>query len=177
MALPNMTIVQVALPRIIRVFGATVDQGQLVITAYILAMAIVMPATGYAADTFGTKRTYLTTIGLFTLATALCRFAPSIEGLIAFRVIQGLSGGMIMTLGMSIVFQVSPSRQRGSIMGLFGLPVLVAPMVGPIVGGYTCVTSGSRRSWFSSSRRRGSPHLTETCCAYARAKHSFGSSR
>jgi EmrB/QacA subfamily drug resistance transporter len=136
MALLNMTIVQVALPRIIQVFGATVDQGQLVITAYILAMAIVMPATGYAADTFGTKRTYLTTIALFTIATALCGFAPSIEGLIAFRVVQGLSGGMIMTLGMSIIFQVSPPRQRGSIMGFFGLPVLVAPMVGPIVGGY-----------------------------------------
>ncbi len=144
MALLNMTIVNVALPRIIQVFETTVDQGQLIITAYTLAMAIIVPASGYAADTFGAKRVYLTSIALTTLAGALCGFAPSIEGLIAFRVLQGLSGGMVMTLGMSILFQVTPHRERGSVLGLFGLPVLIAPMVGPIVGGYLVENVGWR---------------------------------
>ncbi|MFN8524246.1 MAG: DHA2 family efflux MFS transporter permease subunit [Chloroflexota bacterium] len=132
----NQTVLNVALPRIIAVFEASVDQGQLVVTAYMVAMAVVIPACGYATDTFGARRAYLSTLSLFTVFTALCGLAPSIEGLIAFRVLQGLAGGMIMTLGLTIMFQAVPPRQRGSVMGVFGLPVLVAPMVGPIIGGY-----------------------------------------
>jgi EmrB/QacA subfamily drug resistance transporter len=132
----NMTIVNVALPRIIAVFQASVDQGQLVVTSYMVAMAIVIPAAGYTTDRFGAKRAYLVTLAAFTVGSALCGFAPTIEGLIFFRVLQGLGGGMVMTLGLTILFQAAPPNKRGSIMGVFGLPVLVAPMVGPIVGGY-----------------------------------------
>ena len=76
------------------------------------------------------------TISLFTVGSALCGLAPSIEGLIVFRVIQGLGGGMLMPLGMSILFQVAPPSQRGTIMGVFGLPILIAPVIGPTLGGY-----------------------------------------
>ncbi len=132
----NMTIVNVALPRIIQVFQSTVGQGQLVLTGYMLALAVVAPASGYAADTFGAKRTYLTSIGLFTLGTALCGLAPTIEGLILFRVLQGMGGAMILPLGMAILFQIVPPRQRGTVMGVYGFPLLVAPMIGPVLGGY-----------------------------------------
>jgi EmrB/QacA subfamily drug resistance transporter len=136
MAILDTTIVNVALPRIIQVFQSNVSTGQLVLAGYMLALAIVVPASGYLSDTFGAKRTYLMTIFLFTLGSALCGLAPSIEGLIVFRVIQGLGGGMLMPLGMSLLFQVAPPSQRGTIMGVFGLPMLVAPMVGPTFGGY-----------------------------------------
>lgn len=140
----NMTIVNVALPRIIQVFQATVDQGQLVLTAYMLALAVFMPATGFLADRLGTKRAYLGSVGLFTLFTALCGLSPTIDALIVFRVLQGVGGSMIMPLGMAILFQVSPPRERGAVMGMFGLPVLVAPMIGPVLGGYLVDAVGWR---------------------------------
>ncbi len=136
MVVLDTTIVNIALPRIIQVFQANVNNGQLVLTGYMVALAIVMPASGYLADRFGTKRVYLGTIGLFTLGSALCSLAPSLEGLVAFRVLQGLGGGMTMPLGMTILFQVSPPEKRGSIMGIFGLPTLLAPVLGPTLGGY-----------------------------------------
>jgi DHA2 family multidrug resistance protein len=136
MVVLDTTIVNVALPRIIQVFQTDVNEGQLVLTGYMLALAVVMPATGYIADTFGAKRTYLATIVLFTVGSALCGLAPNIEGLVVFRVIQGLGGGMLMPLGMSILFQVAPPGQRGTIMGVFGLPILIAPVIGPTLGGY-----------------------------------------
>jgi EmrB/QacA subfamily drug resistance transporter len=136
MAILDTTIVNVALPRIIQVFQSNVSTGQLILAGYMLALAVVVPASGYLSDRFGTKRTYLVTILLFTVGSALCGLAPSIEGLIVFRVIQGLGGGMLMPLGMSLLFRVAPPSQRGTLMGAFGLPLLVAPMVGPTLGGY-----------------------------------------
>jgi len=136
MVILDTTIVNVALPRIIQVFQSNVSTGQLVLAGYMLALAVVVPASGYLSDRFGAKRTYMMTIVLFTVGSALCGLAPSMEGLIVFRVIQGLGGGMLMPLGMSILFQVAPPSQRGTMMGIFGLPLLIAPMVGPTLGGY-----------------------------------------
>src|SRR3954447_6899082 len=136
MVILDTTIVNVALPRIIQVFQTDVNEGQLILTGYMLALAVVMPATGYLSDTFGAKRTYLVTIALFTVGSALCGLAPNVEGLILFRVIQGLGGGMVMPLGLSMLFQVAPPGQRGTLMGIFGLPLLVAPVIGPTLGGY-----------------------------------------
>src|SRR6188472_4421405 len=99
----NQTIVNVALPRIIQVFEATVDQGQLVLTTYLLALAVFMPATAYLTDRLGAKRAYLGSVALFTAFTALCGLAPSMDILIVFRVLQGIGGAMIMPLGMAII--------------------------------------------------------------------------
>ena len=136
MVILDTTIVNVALPRLIQVFQADVNQGQLVLTGYMVALAVIMPATGYFSDTFGAKRTYLVTVALFTIGSALCGLAPSMEGLVLFRVLQGLGGGMVMPLGMTILFQTAPPRERGSVMGIFGLPILIAPIIGPSLGGY-----------------------------------------
>ncbi len=136
MVVLDTTIVNIALPQIIQVFQSSVDEGDLVLTGYMLALAVVMPATGYLADRYGAKRTYLITVALFTLGSGLCGLAPSMEALIVFRVLQGLGGGMTQPLGMSILFQAVPPAQRGTIMGVFGLPLLIAPAVGPTLGGY-----------------------------------------
>ncbi|MDP8922966.1 MAG: DHA2 family efflux MFS transporter permease subunit [Chloroflexota bacterium] len=136
MVILDTTIVNVALPRIIQVFDSNVNQGQLILTGYMVALAVVMPATGYCSDTFGAKRTYLVVVALFTIGSALCGLAPSMEGLVLFRVLQGLGGGMVMPLGMSILFQTTPPSERGTVMGIFGLPILVAPIIGPSLGGY-----------------------------------------
>ncbi len=136
MVVLDTTIVNIALPKIIQVFQSTVDEGDMVLTGYMLALAVVMPATGYLSDRFGAKRVYMITIVLFTIGSALCGLAPNMVGLIAFRVLQGLGGGMVQPLGMSILFQAAPPSQRGSIMGIFGLPLLIAPAIGPTLGGY-----------------------------------------
>src|SRR5579884_2321925 len=112
MVVLDTTIVNIALPRIIQVFQTDIDEGQLVLTGYMLALAVVMPATGYLSDTFGAKRVYLVTIVLFTIGSALCGLAPNMAGLVLFRVMQGLGGGMVQPLGMSILFQSAPPSQR-----------------------------------------------------------------
>jgi EmrB/QacA subfamily drug resistance transporter len=140
----NQTIVNVALPRVIQIFQATVDQGQLVLTTYMLALAVFMPATGFITDRLGTKRAYLGSVGLFTLFTALCGLAPTIDVLILCRILQGIGGALVMPLGMAIIFQTAPPRERGAVMGMFGLPVLVAPMTGPVLGGYLVDAVGWR---------------------------------
>ncbi len=136
MVMLDTTIVNIALPRIITVFGASVDDAQFVLTGYMLALAVIMPATGYLTDTFGTKRIYLISMLFFTLGSALCGLAWGVPSLILFRVMQGLGGGMLMPLGTTIIFKVVPPRERGSVMGLFGLPMLLAPVLGPTLGGY-----------------------------------------
>lgn len=132
----SMSLVQIALPRIMAVFQAPVHTAQFVLTGYMVAMAIVMPATGYLTDSYGTKRIYLVSIALFTAGSALCGFAWDIPSLVAFRVLQGLGGGMLLPLGMTVIFRTAPVEQRGQVMGVFGLPVLFAPLLGPVLGGY-----------------------------------------
>jgi EmrB/QacA subfamily drug resistance transporter len=136
MVMLDQTVVNIALPRITTVFGVGVHETQLVVTSYMLALAIVMPATGYLADTLGTKRLYLITLSLFTLGSLLCGLAWNNTSLVVFRIIQGLGGGMIMPLGMTMLFQVVPPNRRNTIMGFFGLPLMLAPVLGPTLGGY-----------------------------------------
>lgn len=136
MVVLDTTIVNIALPRIITIFGSTVDEAQLVLTGYMLALAIIMPCTQYLSTTFGSKRLYLFSIVMFTLGSMLCGAAWSVPSLIVARVIQGLGGVMIQPLGMGMLFRVTPPERRGSVMGLFALPVMVAPILGPTLGGY-----------------------------------------
>lgn len=136
MTMLDQTVVNIALPKIITVFQATINTSQLVLTGYMLALAIIMPATGYLSDTFGTKRLYLFSMACFTLGSLLCGLAWNVPSLVAFRVLQGLGGGMMSPLGMTILFKVVPPEQRGTLMGIFGLPLMVAPVLGPTVGGY-----------------------------------------
>jgi DHA2 family multidrug resistance protein len=136
MTMLDSTIVNIALPKITNVFGVTVSEGQLVITSYMLALAVIMPATGYLSDTFGTKRLFLITMALFTGGSLLCGLAWSSTSLIVFRIIQGLGGGMMSPLGMTMLFKAVPVSERNAIMGIYGLPLILAPVLGPTIGGY-----------------------------------------
>ena len=136
MVMLDQTVVNIALPKITTVFGVGVHETQLVVTSYMLSLAIIMPATGYLSDTFGTKRLYLITMALFTGGSLLCGLAWNNPSLVVFRIIQGLGGGMMSPLGMTMLFQVVPPQRRNTIMGFFGLPLMLAPVLGPTLGGY-----------------------------------------
>jgi EmrB/QacA subfamily drug resistance transporter len=105
-------------------------------TAYTLALAAVIPTTGWAADRFGTKRLYMMSIILFMCGSALCATAWDIGPLIAFRAIQGLGGGMLMPLGMTIMTRAAGPERVGRVMAVLGIPMLLGPICGPILGGW-----------------------------------------
>ncbi len=141
MSILDITVVNVALPTFQTVFG-TVEEPipyshvAWTVTAYTLALAAVIPMTGWAADRFGTKRLYLTALALFTGGSVLCATADSINMLIAFRVVQGLGGGMLMPLGMTIMTRAAGPARMGRLMAILGVPMLLGPILGPILGGW-----------------------------------------
>jgi EmrB/QacA subfamily drug resistance transporter len=141
MSILDITVVNVALPTFQTVFGnvdAPIAYSHVAwtVTGYTLALATVIPMTGWAADRFGTKRLYLTAIGLFTAGSALCAAATSIDMLIGFRVLQGLGGGMLMPLGMTIMTRAAGPQRMGRLMAILGVPMLLGPILGPIIGGW-----------------------------------------
>ncbi|MFI5428965.1 DHA2 family efflux MFS transporter permease subunit [Aeromicrobium sp. UC242_57] len=136
MSILDITVVSVALPTFQEAFGSTYATVAWTMTAYTLALATVIPLTGWAADRFGTKRLYLTALFLFTVGSVLCAVADSIEMLIAFRVVQGLGGGMLMPLGMTILTRAAGPDRIGRLMAIMGIPMLMGPIMGPILGGW-----------------------------------------
>jgi EmrB/QacA subfamily drug resistance transporter len=136
MSILDITIVSVALQTFTRVFDATPAQVAWTMTGYTLALAAVIPLTGWAADRFGTKRLYLTAIVLFALGSALCALATSLPMLVTFRVLQGLGGGMLMPLGMTILTRAAGPERIGRVMAVMGIPMLLGPIFGPILGGW-----------------------------------------
>jgi EmrB/QacA subfamily drug resistance transporter len=136
MVILDNTVVTVALAQLGKFFATDITLLQWVITGYFLAQAAVIPLAGWLSDRFGAKRIYLTSVVLFTLGSALCGLATSAPMLVATRVLQGLGGGMLMPIGMAVVYRLTPPERRGAIMGLFGLPLMVAPALGPVLGGY-----------------------------------------
>ena len=136
MSILDITVVSVALPTFQEVFDASYATVAWTMTAYTLALATVIPLTGWAADRFGTKRLYLAALFLFTAGSVLCAMATSIEMLIAFRVLQGLGGGMLMPLGMTILTRAAGPDRIGRLMAVLGIPMLLGPITGPILGGW-----------------------------------------
>jgi EmrB/QacA subfamily drug resistance transporter len=136
MSILDTTIVNVAIRELSHSFGTSLSVTQWISTGYMLALATVIPLTGWAADRFGTKRLYIGSIALFVIGSALCGLAWSATSLIVFRVLQGFGGGMIMPAGMTILSHAAGRERMGRVMGLVGIPMLVAPIVGPILGGW-----------------------------------------
>ncbi len=135
MSILDITVVSVALQTFQKEFDATSAQVAWTMTAYTLALATVIPLTGWAADRFGTKRLYLLAVLLFTLGSVLCASASSLEMLVSFRVLQGLGGGMLMPLGMTILTRAAGPERVGRVMAIMGIPMLLGPIFGPILGG------------------------------------------
>lgn len=136
MSILDITVVSVALETFKQEFDATAAQVAWTMTGYTLALAAVIPMTGWAADRFGTKRLYLLAIVLFAAGSALCALATSLPMLVAFRVVQGLGGGMLMPLGMTILTRVAGPERVGRVMAIMGIPMLLGPIFGPILGGW-----------------------------------------
>lgn len=141
MSILDITVVNVALRTLQQDFavdGVPLDYSTVAwtVTGYTLALATVIPLSGWAADRFGTKRLYMTAVALFTAGSVLCAAATSIEMLVAFRVLQGLGGGMLMPLGMTIMTRAAGPKRMGRLMAVLGIPMLLGPIFGPILGGW-----------------------------------------
>src|SRR5690348_5052330 len=132
----DTTVVNVSLPHIAGNLSATVDESTWVLTSYLVANAIILPMTGWLGNQFGRKRVLMTSIAGFTVASVMCGLAPSLPFLIIFRVIQGATGGGLQPLSQAIMLEAFPPEQRGKAMAFWGLGIVVAPMLGPVLGGW-----------------------------------------
>src|SRR5256885_2235470 len=136
MSILDTTIVNVAISALAKSFGTSLVVIQWVSTGYTLALATVIPLTGWAADRFGTKRLYMISLALFAAGSALSGLAWSAGSLIFFRVLQGFGGGMIMPAGMTILTRAAGTDRVGRVMAVIGVPMLLGPIFGPILGGW-----------------------------------------
>ncbi|MFC3966399.1 MDR family MFS transporter [Nocardia jiangsuensis] len=135
MVVLDTTIVNVALDALSTELGAPLSTTQWVVTGYLLAVALVIPLTGWAMDRFGSKPTWLTAVTLFVLGSALCATAWSVESLVFFRVLQGLGGGMLLPAGQAIITRAAGPNRLGRAMSIIGVPMLLGPVLGPVLGG------------------------------------------
>jgi MFS transporter, DHA2 family, multidrug resistance protein len=136
MAVLDATIVNVGLPKIMASFGVGLDKIEWVITAYMLAMAVALPTSGWLADKFGYKRLYFIGLFLFTLGSMLCGRSSDENMLIFSRVIQGFGAGTIQPLGMAIISREFPPNQRGIALGFWGISAAASVSFGPLLGGF-----------------------------------------
>jgi len=131
----DITIVNLALAHLSKVFDATINQIQWVVTGYLLAVAVVIPSCGYLADRFGMKRIFLASLTFFTAASVASGLAPDLNTLILLRVLQGIGGGALAPLSIAMVMRAVPAEERGKFMGIVAAASLVGPSIGPTVGG------------------------------------------
>src|SRR3954470_22876928 len=136
MSILDVTVVNVAIPTLAKDFKTTLPTIQWVATGYTLALATVIPLTGWAADRFGTKRLYMISLGLFACGSMLSGLSWSAGSLIFFRVLQGFGGGMIMPASMTILTRAAGTDRVGRVMAVIGVPMLLGPIIGPILGGF-----------------------------------------
>jgi EmrB/QacA subfamily drug resistance transporter len=132
----DTTVVNVALPTLGREFEVNATSIEWIVTAYLLGLAVFIPVSGWMGDRFGTKRTFLAALALFTLSSALCATAWSIESLIAFRALQGAAGGLLTPVGGAMLYRVFPPEERARAASVITVPTVVAPTLGPLIGGY-----------------------------------------
>src|ERR687883_107200 len=136
MSILDTTVVNVAISHLSTTFDTSLETIQWIVTGYTLALATVIPITGWAADRFGTKRLYMLSLGLFLCGSILSGLAWSSGSLIAFRVLQGLGGGMLMPAGMTILTRAAGPQRVGRVMAIIGVPMMLGPILGPVLGGW-----------------------------------------
>ena len=136
MAVLDATIVNVGLPKIMASFGVGIDKIEWVLTAYMLALAVMLPTSGWMADRFGYKRVYFLGLFLFTLGSFLCGYSSTEDMLIFSRVIQGLGAGALMPVGMAIITREFPPEKRTLALGFWSIASAASVSFGPLIGGY-----------------------------------------
>ena len=132
----DTTVVNVSLPHISGSLSSTTEEATWALTSYLVANAIILPMTGWLANQFGRKRLLLLSIAGFTISSFFCGFAPSLPFLIFFRIIQGATGGGLQPLSQAILMEAFPPAQRGKAMAFWAIGIVVAPMLGPVLGGW-----------------------------------------
>jgi MFS transporter, DHA2 family, multidrug resistance protein len=136
MVVLDTTVVNVSLPHIAGSLSATIEESTWALTSYIAANAIVLPLTGWLASVIGRKRLLMMSVAGFTAASFLCAIAPNLTMLIVFRVVQGITGGVMQPLSQSVLLEAFEPSERGKAMGFWGLGIVVAPIIGPVLGGW-----------------------------------------
>src|SRR5262249_35297631 len=132
----DTTVVNVSLPHIAGNLSATIDESTWVLTSYLVANAIVLPMTGWLARNFGRKRLLMASVTGFTISSLLCGLAPDLPFLVAFRLIRGAAGGPMQPWSKAVLLEAFPPHERGKAMGFWGLGIVVAPILGPVLGGW-----------------------------------------
>src|ERR1700726_612489 len=132
----DTSIANGALPHLAGDLGASNDESTWVLTSYLVSNAVVLPMTGWLATTFGRKRLFLLCISLFTVTSLLCGVAPSLSMLVLFRVIQGAGGGGLQPMAQAILADTFPPEKRGLAFALYGITTIMAPTIGPTLGGW-----------------------------------------
>lgn len=136
MIILDTTVVNVAFQVLREDFGGNLNETQWIISIYVMALGITTPLAGFLANRFGAKKIYLGGLGLFALGSLLCGLSPNLHLLILFRALQGAGGGIAMPLGTALLLQAFPVEEHGMALGIFGIAALVAPAIGPILGGW-----------------------------------------
>src|ERR671923_284853 len=132
----DTSVVNVSLPHIAGNLSATIDEATWVVTSYLVANAIVLPMTGWLAGMFGRKNLLMLSVIGFTAASFMCGLAPNLWTLIVFRIMQGATGGAMQPLSQAVLLEAFPPKDRGKAMGFWGLGIVVAPILGPVLGGW-----------------------------------------
>src|SRR5207248_3679925 len=132
----DTTITNVALPHMQGSLSASQDQIAWVVTSYIVAAAIMTPLTGWLAGRFGIKYVFLFSVAGFTIASALCGAAQSLAELVIFRLLQGVCGAALVPLSQAVLFQINPPERHAKAMAVWGMGVILGPIIGPALGGY-----------------------------------------
>ena len=136
MALLDSSVINVALPKIMTVFGAGTEDVEWVATAYMLVLGVVETLSGWLGNRLGLKRLYIFAMAVFAFGSLLCTLSWNVNSLIAARVVQAMGGGTLITTSMAMVYRIVPREKIGTAMGIYMIAVLVAPAIGPTLGGY-----------------------------------------
>ncbi|MSO56789.1 MAG: DHA2 family efflux MFS transporter permease subunit [Acidobacteria bacterium] len=132
----DTTVVNVSLPHIAGSLSATIEESTWVLTSYLVANAIILPLTGWLATYVGRKRLLMASVTGFTMASFLCGLAPNLGTLVFFRIVQGATGGAMQPLSQAVLLEAFPPHERGKAMGFWGLGIVTAPILGPVIGGW-----------------------------------------
>ena len=146
----NASIINVALPKMMSVFGVSVDAIQWVVTSYMLTTGIVMATAGYLGDVFGYKKVYMMALSLFVLGSLFCGISWNVGTLIGGRILQALGGGLMQPLAMALIYMTAPRSKIGLVLGVWGIAAMAAPTIGPTLGGYIIEATNWRMIFYAN---------------------------
>jgi MFS transporter, DHA2 family, multidrug resistance protein len=174
MVVLDTAIANVSLRYIAGSLAVSVDESTWVVTTYLIANAVVLPVSGWLSNVIGRKRFYMICVALFTIASLLCGLASSLSALIVFRILQGLGGGGMPTSEQAMLADAFSVRQRPQAFAIYGIAVIVAPTVGPTIGGW--ITDNYSWHWIFSSTCRSASCRWSSCSGWSSSRRCCSAS-